>query len=81
MMGINDCWTCGDKGFVRRGDEVTPCPQCNPDSGYEPGEYRRELIATRGMCGYARGGGGRTCPLEKGHKGQHIFQCALTHPG
>lgn len=26
-------------------------------------------------CGYAKGGGGRTCPLRKGHKGDHVFEC------
>jgi hypothetical protein len=31
---MSDCTVCADKGFVRMGDDVEPCPGCNPDSGY-----------------------------------------------
>jgi hypothetical protein len=40
-----DCAVCWDKGFVMNGGDVEPCPRCNPDSGYEPGEYENELRA------------------------------------
>jgi hypothetical protein len=71
----HDCGVCNDKGFVLPAGEVSPCPGCNPDSGYEPGEYRAELVKLKGRCGFAKGGGGRTCPLEKGHTDDHIFAC------
>jgi len=29
-------------------EAVAPCPRCNPDSGFEPGEYQAELIARFG---------------------------------
>lgn len=69
------CETCANKGFVRTGDEVLPCPRCNPDSGFAPGEYEGQLIEKHGRCNYAIGGGGRTCPLHKGHKQNHVFEC------
>jgi hypothetical protein len=70
-----DCGVCNDLGFVNAGGEVEPCPGCNPDSGYERGEYAAELLAKTERCGYARGGGGRTCYLTLGHAGDHIFEC------
>lgn len=73
--GGRKCETCFDKGFVNRDGEVMPCPNCNEDSGYVPGEYQRDLVRKHGRCGYAKGGGGRTCPLPKGHKVKHVFQC------
>lgn len=69
------CEVCNDRGFVRCRGEVTPCPACNPDSGWEPGEYLATLVAKKGRCDYARGGGGRTCYREKGHKPPHRFEC------
>jgi hypothetical protein len=27
------------------------------------------------LCPETRGGGGRICSLEKGHKGGHIYEC------
>lgn len=70
-----DCGICGDKGFVLAGPEVIPCPNCNPDSGWEPGEYAAALVSKSGRCGNPRGGGGRTCYLAAGHNGSHFFQC------
>ena len=68
------CEVCKDFGFVNAGGEVSPCPNCNTDSGYFPGEYLASMNIA-GRCGYAKGGGGRTCFRELGHKGDHIFQC------
>lgn len=70
-----DCDICNDKGFVRQAGEVAPCPNCNEDSGWAPGEYQAELVKVKGRCGCGRGGGGRTCYRPKGHKGMHAFQC------
>lgn len=70
-----DCHVCNDLGFVKASDGVHPCPRCNPDSGLEPGEWQEEQVKLKGRCGYAKGGGGRTCPLHKGHKEDHIFEC------
>jgi hypothetical protein len=72
-MARPKCECCDDKGFVRMGGEVQPCPQCNPDSGYE-GNYLRD---TRGRCTETRGGGGRICYLHKGHRGPHGFMCGV----
>jgi hypothetical protein len=72
---MTHCWVCMDKGFVREGVLPWPCPGCNPDSGFEPGEYEAQLVKEEGRCGFARGGGGRTCPLHLGHKGNHVFMC------
>lgn len=70
------CEICNDLGFVRDAqDEVHPCPACNPDSGYEPGEYQAALIKQKGRCDYVKGGGGRVCIYQMGHKGVHVFQC------
>jgi hypothetical protein len=69
------CYTCNDKGFVRYENEVEPCPNCNEDSGYATGEYQAEQVKLKGRCDYAKGGGGRTCPLPKGHKEDHLFAC------
>jgi hypothetical protein len=68
---MKKCEVCKGHGFVNCEGSVEPCPQCNPDSNYE-GNY---LVDTRGRCGNARGGGGRTCCLHKGHKGFHAFEC------
>jgi hypothetical protein len=70
-----DCAVCNDKGLVLSGEEVVPCPRCNPDSGWEPGEYENMLREKAGRCGNPRGGGGRTCYLAAGHEGPHTFQC------
>ena len=73
------CHVCLDLGFVNAGGEVEPCPNCNEDSGYAPGEYAafwlNDAIDKHGRCDYAKGGGGRTCYLPTGHVGDHIFQC------
>lgn len=69
------CYICKDKGFVRCEGETSPCPNCNEDSGYEPGQYLAELAEKHGRCDYAKGGGGRRCPLPKGHKSDHFFEC------
>lgn len=69
------CEICKDQGFVLCAGEVEPCPNCNPDSGYESGEYQAELTAKLGRCGDPRNGGGRTCYLPMGHKGSHAFMC------
>lgn len=74
---MTDCETCRDKGFARAGSEVTPCPRCNPDSGYEPGEYEAQLIRKRGRCENSKGGGGRICSRYRDHPGPHIFQCGV----
>jgi hypothetical protein len=29
----------------------------------------------RPRCTNTRGGGGRTCSLDEGHKGAHVFEC------
>jgi hypothetical protein len=69
------CETCASKGFVLCEGGVVPCPRCNPDSGYEPGEYQAEIVAQKGRCDSGIGGGGRRCYREVGHKGQHFYQC------
>ena len=74
-MTESRCETCNGHGFVRDADEVLPCPRCNDDSGYRPGEYEIELLKKHGRCGYSRGGGGRTCYRFAGHKPPHIFEC------
>ena len=68
-----NCETCHDKGFVNAGGEVAPCPNCNPDSGFEPGEYAGIALALTERCSNGRGGGGRTCYLALGHKGRITF--------
>jgi hypothetical protein len=72
-----NCQVCNDKGFVKYdGGDVAPCPGCNPDSGFAPGEYEAELVKKKGRCGSGKGGGGRTCYLHKGHpQPGHYFQC------
>jgi hypothetical protein len=40
---------CNDHGFVSCEGDVAPCPGCNPDSGYEPGEYQAELAKKKGV--------------------------------
>jgi hypothetical protein len=77
------CEVCRDKGFVIEQEEhaiktmtmVVPCPACNPDSGYAPGQYEAELVAKHGRCDNGRGGGGRTCYRYKGHTGDCVFEC------
>jgi hypothetical protein len=69
---VIDCEVCLDKGFVKDDAGVDPCPNCNPDSGYEPGEYLAEIEAC-GRCDFARYG--RRCSRERDHAGAHVFKC------
>jgi len=69
------CDLCGERGFVMYEEAVAPCPRCNPDSGFEPGEYQAELVKRFGRCADPTHGGGRTCYLPKGHTGPHYFEC------
>jgi hypothetical protein len=70
-MADSGCEVCADKGFIKAGGKLRPCPQCNSDSAYE-GNY---LLDTKGRCGNPAGGGGRSCFLHAGHRGPHTFEC------
>lgn len=53
------CDLCGERGFVQYGEIVAPCPRCNPDSGFEPGEYEAEMIARLAQCSDSSYGAGK----------------------
>lgn len=40
------CVVCDDAGLVNCEGSIEPCPQCNPDSGYE-GNYLADLQRKR----------------------------------
>jgi Ftsk gamma domain len=46
--------------------------------GYSAASNLADVLKAQGdwpRCGFAKGGGGRTCFLHKNHRGLHAFEC------